>query len=95
MTDSTLSADRKWPYRPDFNQFKRQAKELLKAYRSGDANAVAEVQRARTGSRPGCFRFARRAACARQKLRLPELAEAEKLRPDDPTLLAAARTKVG
>ncbi len=44
MTDSTLSADRKWPYRPDFNQFKRQAKELLKAYRSGAANAVAEVQ---------------------------------------------------
>ena len=44
MTDSILSADRKWPYRPDFSQFKRQAKELLKAYRSGDASAVAEVQ---------------------------------------------------
>ena len=45
MTDSTLSSDRAWPHRPDFNQFKRQAKELLKAYRAGDANAVAEVER--------------------------------------------------
>src|SRR5580692_6791524 len=45
MADSHLSADRKWPYRPDFNQFKRQAKELLKSYRAGDANAVAEVRR--------------------------------------------------
>ena len=33
MTDSTPSTVREWPYRPDFNQFKRQAKELLKAYR--------------------------------------------------------------
>jgi len=38
-----FSADRQWPYRPDFNQFKRQAKELLKAYRAGDTSAVAEV----------------------------------------------------
>lgn len=45
MTDSALSSDRQWPYRPDFNQFKRQAKELLKAYRVGDVGAVAEVQR--------------------------------------------------
>jgi ankyrin repeat protein len=45
MTDSHLSADREWPHRPDFNQFKRQAKELLKSYRAGDAKAVAEVQR--------------------------------------------------
>ena len=55
MTDSTLSADRKWPYRPDFNQFKRQAKELLKAYRSGDANAVAEVQRHEQAPDPAAF----------------------------------------
>jgi hypothetical protein len=45
VTDSTLTPDREWPYRPDFNQFKRQAKELIKAYRAGDAKAVAEVQR--------------------------------------------------
>ena len=55
MTDSTLSADRKWPYRPDFNQFKRQAKELRKAYRSGDANAVAEVQRHEQAPDPAAF----------------------------------------
>ena len=40
MTDSHRSADREWPHRPDFTQFKRQAKELLKSYRAGDANAV-------------------------------------------------------
>lgn len=45
MADSQLSSDREWPHWPDFNQFKRQAKELLKAYRAGDANAVAEVAR--------------------------------------------------
>jgi ankyrin repeat protein len=55
VTDSTLSADRSWPYRPDFNQFKRQAKELLKAYRSGDANAVAEVQRHEQAPDPAAF----------------------------------------
>ncbi len=55
MTDSTLSADLKWPYRPDFNQFKRQAKELRKAYRSGDANAVAEVQRHEQAADPAAF----------------------------------------
>jgi ankyrin repeat protein len=54
MTDSHL-ADRKWPYRPDFNQFKRQAKELLKAYRAGDANAVAEVQRHELAADPTAF----------------------------------------
>ena len=37
MSDPHLSSVRQWPYRPDFNQFKRQAKELLKAYRAGDA----------------------------------------------------------
>jgi hypothetical protein len=55
VTDSTLSADRKWPYRPDFNQFKRQAKELLKAYRSGDANAFAEVQQHEQAPDPAAF----------------------------------------
>ena len=55
MTDSTLSSDRQWPYRPDFNQFKRQAKELLKAYRAGDANAVAEVQRHEQAPDPAAF----------------------------------------
>ena len=45
MSNPHLSSLRQWPYRPDFNQFKRQAKELLKAYRAGDASAVAEVER--------------------------------------------------
>lgn len=45
MTDSTLIPSREWPHRPDFDQFKRQAKELLKAWRAGEPNAVAEVQR--------------------------------------------------
>jgi ankyrin repeat protein len=45
VTDSSVSTAGKWPWRPDFDQFKRQAKDLLKAYRAGDANAVAEVQR--------------------------------------------------
>jgi len=45
VTDSTLSSGREWPHRPNFDQFKRQAKELLKSYRAGDANAVAEVER--------------------------------------------------
>ena len=55
MSDSTFSFDRQWPYRPDFNQFKRQAKELLKAYRAGDANAVAEVQRHEQAPDPTAF----------------------------------------
>ncbi len=55
MTDSPLSSDREWPHRPDFNQFKRQAKELLKAYRAGDANAVAEVQRHEQAPDPAAF----------------------------------------
>src|SRR5262249_53880071 len=52
---SSLAADRTWPHRPDFNQFKRQAKELLKAYRSGDANAVAEVQQHEQAPDPAAF----------------------------------------
>src|SRR5262245_45396672 len=55
MTDSHLSADRQWPYRPDFSQFKRQAKELLKSYRAGDANAVAEVRRHEQAPDPSAF----------------------------------------
>ena len=55
MTDSTLAADRKWPYRPDFNQFTRQAKELLKAYRLGDVDAVAEVLMNEPAPDPAAF----------------------------------------
>lgn len=39
----------------DFNQFKRQAKELLKAYRAGDASAVAEVERHEQAPGPAAF----------------------------------------
>jgi hypothetical protein len=45
VTDSHLSPVREWPHWPNFDQFRRQAKELLKSYRAGDANAVAEVER--------------------------------------------------
>ena len=55
MSDSHLSADREWPHRPDFNQFKRQAKELLKSYRAGDASAVADVQRHEQAPDPATF----------------------------------------
>jgi ankyrin repeat protein len=55
VTDSSLSPNRQWPYRPDFNQFKRQAKELLKAYRAGDASAVAEVERHELAPEPAAF----------------------------------------
>lgn len=55
MTDSTLSSGRAWPHRPDFNQFKRQAKELLRSYRAGDAGAVAEVQRHEQAPDPAGF----------------------------------------
>ena len=55
MTDSTFSSSRKWPWRPDFEQFKRQAKELLKSYRAADADAVAEVQRHERTADPAAF----------------------------------------
>ena len=70
MSDSTFSSDRQWPYRPDFNQFKRQAKELLKAYRAGDANAGAEVQRHEQAPDPATLALHDAARVARQKLRL-------------------------
>jgi len=55
VSDSHFSSDREWPHWPDFNQFKRQAKELLKSYRTGDANAVAEVQRHEQAPDPAAF----------------------------------------
>lgn len=55
MTDSTLAAGREWPYRPDFGQFKRQAKDLLKAYRAGDLHAVAEVRGHEQAPDPAAF----------------------------------------
>jgi ankyrin repeat protein len=55
VTDSRLSSDRKWPYRPNFDQFRHQAKDLLKAYRAGDAAAVAEVQRHEQAPDPSTF----------------------------------------
>jgi len=55
MTASHLSSGRAWPHWPNFNQFKRQAKELLKSYRAGDANAVAEVERYEQTPDPAAF----------------------------------------
>lgn len=55
MSASPRSPDRQWPHRPDFDQFKRQAKELLKSYRAGDTSAVAEVQRHEHAPDPAAF----------------------------------------
>lgn len=60
MTDSQFSSDffssdREWSHWPNFNQLKRQAKELLKTYRAGDADAVAEVGRHEQSPDPAAF----------------------------------------
>jgi ankyrin repeat protein len=55
VTDSTHLTAREWPRWPDFTQFKRQAKDLLKAYCGGDADAVAEVQRHERTPDPAAF----------------------------------------
>jgi ankyrin repeat protein len=55
VCDSHLSSDRQWPHWPNFNQFKRQAKELLKSYRAGEAGAVAEVERHEQTPDPAAF----------------------------------------
>ena len=55
MTDSHLSADREWPHWPNFKQLRHQAKELLKSWRAGDADALAEVQRHEQTADPATF----------------------------------------
>jgi ankyrin repeat protein len=55
VTDSTLSADREWPRWPNSNQFRHQAKDLLKAYRAGDDDAVAQVERHERAPDPAAF----------------------------------------
>jgi ankyrin repeat protein len=55
VTDSHLPFTREWPNWPNLNQFKHQAKDLLKAYRAGDADAVAEVQRHERTPDPATF----------------------------------------
>jgi ankyrin repeat protein len=52
VTDSQLSTGRQWPH---FNQFKHQAKDLLKAYRAGDVAAVSEVERYEQTPDPAAF----------------------------------------
>jgi hypothetical protein len=46
---------RRLPERPDLEQLRRQAKELLDAYRAGDEIAVAEVKRFYRGADPATF----------------------------------------
>jgi ankyrin repeat protein len=55
VTNSILSADREWPRWPNFNQFRHQAKDLLKAYLDGDADAVAQVERHERAPDPASF----------------------------------------
>ena len=47
--------NRRLPERPDLEQLRRQAKELLDAYRAGDERAVAEVKRFYRGAEPATF----------------------------------------
>jgi hypothetical protein len=44
MTAGKAPASRTLATRPDLDQLRRQAKELLAAYRAGDADAIAEVR---------------------------------------------------
>jgi len=44
MTARKAPPSRRLAARPDLDQLKRQAKELLAAFRSGDADAAAEVR---------------------------------------------------
>src|SRR5205085_2965617 len=47
--------NRRLPERPDLEQLRRQAKELLDGYRAGDERAVAEVKRFYRGADPATF----------------------------------------
>ena len=94
MSDSHLSSDRQWPHWPNFNQFKRQVKELLKSYRAGEAGAVAEVERHEQTPDPAAIALHDCATRAGKKLRLHELAETKELCPDDRELPPAAGTTV-
>jgi ankyrin repeat protein len=55
VTDYHLSSGRRWPHWPNFNQFKHQAKDLLKSYRAGDVAAGAEVERYEQTPDPAAF----------------------------------------
>lgn len=55
MTDSTFSPSREWPTWPNLDQFQQQAKDLLNAYRAGEADAIAEVQRHERTPDPAAF----------------------------------------
>jgi len=46
---------RRLPERPNLDQLKHQAKELLDAVRAGDATAIAEVQAHYRGANPSAF----------------------------------------
>ena len=68
---------RKLREHPDLDQLKRQAKELLKAFLAGEAEAVAEVKAHYRDADPVELRSARRAACACAQLWLRQLAQAQ------------------
>ena len=79
MSDPKIPA-RSLREHPDLHQLKRQAKELLAAFRAGDADAVDEVTLSLSRRRRGHVRAARRAARAGARLWIRELAEAEGVR---------------
>ena len=45
MTNSQSAPTRSLPRKPNLGQLRKQAKELLKSYRAGESNSVAEVER--------------------------------------------------
>ncbi len=64
------------PPHPDLDQLRRQAKDLLEAFRAGDTTAIAEVQAHYRGAESAAL-AARCAAGAGPRLRIRQLAQAE------------------
>lgn len=58
MSHSTAAPTRSLPEKPSLEQLRKQAKELLKAYRAGLGDAVAEVERLERHPDPGKFALA-------------------------------------
>src|ERR1700722_1959970 len=58
MTPENPAPWRTLPDRPNLEQLKKQAKDLLRDYLAGDAKAVAEVNRAERSANPEAFALA-------------------------------------
>lgn len=58
MSRPNFAPTRTLPTRPSLEQLRKQAKELLNAYRAGDVTAVAEVERFESQPDPAKFALA-------------------------------------